>query len=159
MVVAGADDGIRVIGLGIAGRREEAMRMLTSMRRSSHLPAFQSWTANLMAWLERRPEDMQMEVTLGALKIREDPEAIFQQGWLLCDAGDHERGLGFLRRAVSKGYFVVATLKSLPQFEALRAIPEFHAVIAHAEAGRREALTAFHAAGGDRLLGELAGKP
>ena len=28
------------------------------------------------------------------LKIQDDPEAIFQEGWLLCDVGEHARGLG-----------------------------------------------------------------
>ena len=30
---------------------------------------------------------------LGVLKIKDDPEAIFQEGWMLCDVGEHARGL------------------------------------------------------------------
>jgi TolB-like protein len=153
LVVAGADDGIRVIGLGLAGRRDEARRMLLAMRGGSRIPVFRSWTAYLMAWLDRRPEGMVVDAALGSLKIDQDPEAIFQQGWLLCDAGDFERGFGYLRRAVDKGYFVAATLSRSPQFDALRDRPEFQALVSQAEDGRRQALAAFVEAGGNRLLG------
>jgi hypothetical protein len=90
---------------------------------------------------------------LGGLKIRDDPEAIFQEGWLLCDVGEHQRGLGFLRRAVEKGYFVAPTLTGSRHFDALRGDPGFQDVVARAEAGRARALAAFREAGGERLLG------
>ena len=153
LVVAGADDGIRVIGLGLAGRRDEARRMLIAMRGSLRIPAFRSWTAYLMAWLDGRPAEMVRDASLGQIKIQDDPEAMFQQGWLLCDAGQYDGGFDYLRRAVSKGYFVASTLSGRPQFDALRGQPEFEAVLAEAEEGRRNALAAFNDAGGTRLLG------
>jgi serine/threonine protein kinase len=153
-VVAGADDGIRVIGLGLANRRDEARRKLHDMRELSRIPIFQNWVEYLTAWLDRRPEEMSFRMTVfGALKIQDDPEAIFQEGWLLCDVGEHETGLGQLQRAVKKGYFVASTLSSRPQFDALRREPAFRALLEEAEVGRQHALTAFREAGGDRLLG------
>jgi hypothetical protein len=153
--VAGADDGIRVIGLGLAGRRDEARSGLVEMRRrSSSIPAFQTWTDYLLAWLDRRAEDMVVGMAaLGRLKIMDDPEAIFQEGWLLCDVGQHQRGLAQLQRAVATGYFVSATLARSPQFEALRSDPAFVRLLADAEAGRQRARAAFREAGGERLLG------
>jgi hypothetical protein len=152
--VGGGDQGIRVIGLGLAGRRDEARRALLDMRRASRLPAFQSWTECLMAWLDRRPKDMIAGISaLSGLKIMEDPEAIFQEGWLLCDVGERERGLVQLRRAVAKGYFVAPTLSGSRQFDALRSDAAFQELLAEAEAGRRQALAAFREAGGERLLG------
>jgi tetratricopeptide (TPR) repeat protein len=154
-LVAGADDGIRVIGLGLAGRRDEARSGLVEMRRrSSSIPAFQTWTDYLLAWLDRRAEDMVVGMAaLGRLKIMDDPEAIFQEGWLLCDVGQHQRGLAQLQRAVATGYFVSATLARSPQFEALRSDPAFVRLLADAEAGRQRARAAFREAGGERLLG------
>ncbi len=152
LVVAGADDGIRVIGLGLAGRRDEARQMLSRMRRPSHLPLFQSWTDYLTAWLDGRPEGMSMS-EFSPMKIQDDPEAIFQEGWLLCDVGAHERGLVHLRRALSKNYFVAPTLSGSRQFDALRRDPAFQAILADTEAGRQRALAAFREAGGERLLG------
>jgi len=87
------------------------------------------------------------------LKIQDDPEAIFQEGWLLCDVGERERGLEQLRHAVAKGYAVAPTLSSRPQFDAMRNESVFQALLAEAEAGRQDALAAFRQAGGERLLG------
>jgi TolB-like protein len=153
-VVAGAEDGIRVIALGLAGRRDEARRTLLGMRPPAHVPAFQAWTQYLAAWLDRRPADMLAHMSvLSSLKILNDPEAMFQEGWLLCDVGEHQRGLSYLQGAVAKGYFVLPTLTGSPQFEALRTDAGFKALLADADAGRRGALQAFREAGGERLLG------
>ncbi len=153
-VIAGADDGIRVIGLGLAGRRDEARRRLNDMRLASRIPIFELWIEYLMAWLDRRFVDMAGRLsTLSTLKIQDDPEAIFQEGWLLCDIGEHEAGLAYLQRAVAKGYFVAPTLSARPQFDALRSDPAFRALLKEAEAGRQRALTAFREAGGERLIG------
>jgi len=120
----------------------------------SRIPVFQMWTEYLTAWLDRRPADMVIgRPALGPLKIYDDPEAIFEEGWLLCDVGQYEAGLACLQRAVAKGYFVAPTLAGSPQFDALRSDPVFQALLAEAEAGRRQALAAFREADGDRLLG------
>jgi eukaryotic-like serine/threonine-protein kinase len=153
-VPGGGDEGIRIMGLGLGGRRDEARQSLLVMREAMRLPAFQAWTEYLMAWVDRRPADMRLHFsTLNPLKIQEDPEAIFLQGWLLCDAGAYEPGLAYLQRAVAKGYSPEPTLARSRHFDALRSDPAFRAVQAEAEAGRRRSLAAFRAAGGERLLG------
>ena len=153
-VIAGGDDGIKVIALGLAGRRDEARRALLGMREASHIPLFVTWIDYLMAWLDRRPAAMRLDASPhAALKIQDDPEAIFQEGWLLCDVGEHERGLGYLQRAVAKGYSVAPTLSRSPQFDALRHDPAFRALIVEADAGRERALLAFREGGGEQLLG------
>jgi TolB-like protein len=153
-VIAGADDGIRVIGLGLTGRRDEARRKLLEMRQASRIPLFQSWIEYLTAWLDRRAQDMiDRAAEFGGFKIRIDPEGIFQEGWLLCDVGAFETGIAYLRRAVSKGYFVAPTLSRWPQFDTLRNVPAFRQMLEEAEAGRQRALAAFRDAGGDRLIG------
>jgi hypothetical protein len=86
------------------------------------------------------------------LKIFDDPEAIFQEGWIFCDVGDHQRGLDYVQRAVARGYFPALTLIEAPQFDALRDDPAFQALLADAEAGRERARAAFREAGGERLL-------
>jgi eukaryotic-like serine/threonine-protein kinase len=152
-LVAGADEGIRVIALGLAGRRDEARRALVRMRRA-HIPTFQSWSEFLLAWLDRRTEDMLTRMTAwDGLKIRDDPEAIFQEGRFLCDVGEHRQGLDYLSRAVAKGYCVLPTLQHSHEFDALRGDPAFEALLADAASGRDRALAAFRDAGGERLLG------
>jgi eukaryotic-like serine/threonine-protein kinase len=150
----GGDEGIRVIGLGMAERRDEARRKLIEMRNLSRIPIFQSWTEYLMAWLDRRATDMNiLRSAFSTLKIREDPEAIFQEGWMMCDVGQYEMGLEHLQRAVDKGYYVTLTLTRGSQFAPLKDNPAFQALLAQAEAGRLKALAAFREAGGERLLG------
>jgi serine/threonine protein kinase/tetratricopeptide (TPR) repeat protein len=151
---AGSDSVIRVIGLGLAGRRDEAQRALAEHRGAAELPAFKSYADHLASWIDRRPADLLAGLAaLSSLRIMEDPEAIFQIGWLLCDVGELERGLDHLRRAVAKGYTVAPTLASSRAFDALRGDPAFRELLAQAEAGREEALATFREGGGERLLG------
>jgi serine/threonine-protein kinase len=148
------DVGIRIIGLGLAGRREEARTALDAAGESSRLPAFRYWLGSLRAWLDRRADDMVAGlVDLGPIRIREDPEAMFQEGWLFCDIGDDERGMASLVRAVEKGYAAAPTLAQAPHFDALRGRADFQELLARAEAARDRALAAFREAGGERLLG------
>jgi serine/threonine protein kinase/tetratricopeptide (TPR) repeat protein len=152
-IAAGADDGVRVMGLGLAGRREEAREALAQMRYAA-IPSFETWIQFLKAWLEGRPKDMlTLLSTMGTLRIQEDPEAMFVQGWMLCDAGEHAAGLVYLERAVARGYSAASALTGARQFEGLRRNADFQALIAQAETGRRQALAAFREAGGEGLLG------
>jgi eukaryotic-like serine/threonine-protein kinase len=149
----GADEGIRVIGLGLSGRTDEARHALIRMGQEQRLQLFQKWKEHLDAWLDRQVEDMASTLSaFTSLKVFDDPEAVFQVGWLFCDAGDHQRGLDFLQKAVARGYFVAPTLAHWPQFDALRDVPAFQALLADAETGRERALAAFRQAGGERLL-------
>jgi serine/threonine-protein kinase len=150
----GGDYGIRVIGLGLAGRLDEARTVLTTMNQMSRIQTFYTWTAYLEAWIDRRASDMlATQESLSSLKIMDDPEALFQIGLLLCDVGEHERGLDYVVRAVDRGYFVAPTLERRSQFDAFRSVPAFQTVLAKAQEGRRHALAAFRDAGGERLLG------
>ncbi len=158
-LISGADDGIRVIALGLSGRRDEARVRLAAMRESSRIPLFVGWMDYIEAWLDGSARNVTEEIEragLGVLKIQDDPEAIFQEGWMYCDVGEHARGLADLERAVAKGYFVAPTLTRWPQFDALRGEPRFQALLASADAGRARALAAFRDAGGERLLGAAA---
>ena len=79
----------------MAGRRDEALeRSWAPWTQMARIPTFHIWTSYLHAWLDRRVPDMlEVREALSSLKVMEDPEAIFQEGWLLCDVGEFERGL------------------------------------------------------------------
>jgi TolB-like protein/tRNA A-37 threonylcarbamoyl transferase component Bud32 len=149
---ASSDGGARVMTLGFAGRLEEARQVLLGMRKGMTVPAFAVWGDYLMAWLERRPADMVRGV-LGGMDIDADPEAIFLQGWMMCDAGAPEPGVDHVRRAVASGYAGVQTLEASHAFDAVRSDPAFQSVLAGARAARASALAAFTDAGGEALLG------
>ena len=151
---AGHDSVIRVIALGLAGRRDEAQRGLDEVRHATQIPLLLSYADSLALWLQRRPADMAARsAAWGEFKIMDDPEAMFQTGWLLCDVGEHQQGLVELRRAVEKGYSVAPTLVTSPAFAPLRSDPAFQELLAEAEAARDRALVAFCESGGPRLLG------
>jgi hypothetical protein len=153
-VIAGADDGIRVVGLGLHGYRQEALAALGRMKSLPRVPLLKNWTDHLGAWLERRvPEMIDSIAMLSALAIFEDPEALFQEGWMLCDVGEHELGLSYLERGVGSGYLASPVLQRAPQFDALRGTPAFESLMVDAEGGRLRALEAFRNAGGETLLG------
>ena len=150
----GGDYGIRVIGLGMAGRRDEARDVLKTMTEMSRIQTFHIWTTYLLAWIDRRVPDMlRVRESLSSLKVMNDPEAIFQEGWLLCDVGEFARGLDLLHRAVNNGYYVASVLEGRSQFDGIRHDAAFQSILATAQAGRDKALAAFREAGGERLLG------
>jgi tetratricopeptide (TPR) repeat protein len=154
------DPSVRVIALGLAGRRDEARHALLDLRRIAPIPAFDARADYLLAWLERRASEMHDEFPgLVDLRIMQDPEALFQHGWLLCDAGDHARGLDRLRQAVAGGYTAAPTLAASAAFDALREDPAFRAIQSDAEAGRRRALDVFRGGGGEQLLSEGRASP
>jgi tetratricopeptide (TPR) repeat protein len=153
----GADEWIqaRVTALALAGRRDESRHLLAEMRKVPRVTAFQAWGDFLLGWLNRCPTEMLGSLSaLGTLTLHDDPEFVFRVGWLLCDVGEHEQGLLYLRRAVTKAYFVAQTLSASPSFDPLRSDPRFQAILAEAEVGRQQALAAFREAGGERLLGQ-----
>jgi serine/threonine protein kinase/tetratricopeptide (TPR) repeat protein len=150
----GGDQGIRVIGLGLAGRRDEALTILNNMTQMARIQTFQTWMTYLRAWLERRiPEMLAAQSSLRELKIMNDPEALFQIGTLLCDVGEFEPGLDYVKRAIERGYYVAQTLERRTQFDAVRDRPAFKSILAAAQEGRARSLAAFRDAGGERLLG------
>src|SRR5262249_1459548 len=151
-VPGGGDEGIRVIGLGFAGRLDEAKALLGGVGQTATNETWEHWRTYLAAWLDRRVDDMiSMIESFPKLKIFEDPEAVFQEGWLFCDVGQHARGIDCMRRAVARGYFPAATLTKWPQFDPIRDDPEFVALRAAVEAGRQRAREAFRAAGGEQI--------
>jgi hypothetical protein len=143
-----------VIGLGLAGRLDEARDVLLNMTQMARIPAFHVWTSYMQAWLDRRvPDMMAAHASLSALRIVSDPEAMFQLGTLFCDVGELAAGLQHIERAIAKGYYVVQSLERRTQFDAVRHQPAFQAALAAARDGRARSLTAFRDAGGERLLG------
>jgi TolB-like protein len=150
----------RATGLGLAGRRAEARQWLVELRDAPRVDAFTTTADLLIAWSDRRPMDMLVAVSApGALTLYEDPEFFFRVGWLLCDLGEYEQGLVYLRRALTKSYFAAPTLSTSPSFDPLRREPIFQAILADADEGRRLALTTFREAGGERLLGHGPASP
>ena len=149
------DDAIRVVGLGLAGRRDEAFELLEQIKQQPiPVAAFKAWVGFLEAWLHGRPAEMLERIAgIGALAIHADPEAVFEQGWMFAQAGDLETGLACVKRGVERGCSPALTMAASPHFDPLRQDPVFQEVLNIAETRRAQAKAAFREAGGDRLLG------
>ncbi len=150
------EDLNQIVSLGMLGRDEEARGVLRAVRGQTRNSVLLAWADYMDAWLDRRPDEMlRIRAAMGGVKILEDPEAMFQEGYLVCYAGDKERGLEIVRRAVTKGYFVVETLTRCAAFDRVREDPVFREILAEAVAGRDRALVAFRERGGEKLLGAV----
>ena len=150
----GGADAARIFALIATGRRDDALQLLTAAFAATEVPAFRGWAVYFQAWLQRDAEAMQAaRDSMRHLKVMEDPEAVFYGAWAFCEAGHPERGLDYLRRAVSKGYFVAGTLRRNPVFDEVRSDPRFQEILADATAGRDQALVLFRDRRGERLLG------
>ena len=123
------------------------------MRQASRIPTFQPWIDYLMAWLDRRAADMIDIAALGTLKIQDDPEAIFQEGWLLCDAASTRPGSATPARRSRRATSSPRRSRAARSSTRCASNPGFQALLAEAEAGPPRALAAFREAGGERLLG------
>jgi tetratricopeptide (TPR) repeat protein len=147
----------RAMALGLAGRYAEARRIMDDLRAGALLPAWAAWLQAITSWVDRRPEGVLAGVqSLYGMTIAEDPEGLFQVGWMLSDLGERSESVRFLRRAVDRGFYAAPTLAASPAFDGLREDPGFLSVLADAEAGRGKALAAYRQAGGEELLGMWA---
>jgi hypothetical protein len=147
----------RAMSLGLAGRYAEARRIMDDLRAGALLPAWAAWLQAITSWLDRKPEGVLAGIhALEGMTIAEDPEGLFQVGWMFSDLGEREQAVFFLRRAVDRGFYAAPTMAASPAFDVLREDPGFIAVLADAEAGRGKALAAYREAGGEELLGMWA---
>lgn len=150
----------RIMCLGFSGRRDEARALLPDVSQVARIPVHRIRTEFLAAWLDRRPMNMFRALTaLSAFTVHDDPEGIFQSGWMLCDVAEYEQGLAVLQRAVTRGYFVTTMLGAGAAFDPLRDVPAFQSLLNDAEAARVRALAAFKEAGGRKLLGSAGEQP
>jgi TolB-like protein len=150
----GNDSVVRVVGLGLAGRRDEARALLLKTRDAAKIETFRAYSQALLDWLNRDSTALLETVkALGAIRIMEDPEAKFQVGWMLCDVGEDERGLELIEKAVEKHYAAVTALRNATAFDSLRSDPRFQQVLAQAQSDLELGLAAFREHGGERLLG------
>ena len=157
---SGADDGIRVIAMGLHGRREDAKAALARMKEQPKVPLFKTWTEHLDAWLDRRVPQMLEEIAKpqSTGDLRRSRSASFRRAGCSAMSARTSKGMPFLERGVERGYLASPVLKRAPQFDPLRGTPAFESLVADAEARRLRALDAFRGAGGERLLGRRDGR-
>jgi non-specific serine/threonine protein kinase len=142
----------QILGLVLLGRIDEGRRLL-EQREARNVPEVLRVVAGMVRpFLDQDPEAVAAAVEK-ARSTFYDPEASFMYSLLLFRTGQIERGLEMLESAVGGGYNAVTAMAEEPSYDPVRGQPRFEALRERARARREEALAAYRAGGGERLLG------
>ncbi|HKW50765.1 MAG TPA: tetratricopeptide repeat protein, partial [Candidatus Eisenbacteria bacterium] len=82
-----------------------------------------------------------------------DPEGLYFMARTFAYFQETGEAMGMLRGVIERGYFQPAIMTRDPWLDSLRTHPEFIQLLRLAESRRREAVGAYFAHGGDRVLG------
>jgi eukaryotic-like serine/threonine-protein kinase len=135
------------------GRSSEAVEMLRPfMQRKLH-PQLRLAIGILIEAFESRWESMIAMIRTLIDSGFSDPEGYFHWAGALALAGERDGALELLERSIEAGFYPVSALATYPNLDPLRATPDFRHIVKRAEERHREALDAFRAADGPRLLG------
>jgi eukaryotic-like serine/threonine-protein kinase len=146
---------VTLLALDLMGDRERAIAHTRQQLAPGLPPLFRLFFEATLAVLEERWADAvaSADQLLDKWRLR-DPCGTYYLARALA-AVRHTEALPMLRRAVDGGFHCYPFFSRDPWLDSLRANGEFSAVIRLAEAGYREAVAAFVAAGGEQLLGPV----
>ena len=143
---------IPALVLASMGREHEAVELLAAREQLKPEVYVLGYLTSLRALLEGRRGDCleAIERTLGASYT--DPEGLYFLGRELAYFGEAEWALTVLGRAVDGGYCCAPAMARDAWLDPLRAQARFGDLVHRVEERRRQALTMFIQAAGDRLL-------
>ena len=85
--------------------------------------------------------------------LETDPEFCYYIGVLFVSAGDTDRALSLIEKAVRMGFFCYPWMMRDLLLDPLRTTAEYQNLLAMADAKHRDALATLRQAGGDNVLG------
>jgi eukaryotic-like serine/threonine-protein kinase len=136
-----------------SGRVADALEIFRATVRLRVPKTMRDIVGGMVALLEGRHDDLVLSVARMQTSGFRDPEGFYYWAGALAQAGDHDGALALLERAVDSGYYATTGLVGNPWFDPLRGMSDFASIVRHAEELRNDALAAFHAAEGPRVLG------
>jgi TolB-like protein len=142
----------QILALALLGRLDEGRRLLERQETRQMPAVLRAVTGWVRPFLDQDLEGVRSAVEK-ALATFYDPEASFMYSIVLFRTGQVERGLELLESAVTGGFNAATALADEPSYDPVRGQPRFEALREQAEERRAEALAAYRAAGGERLLG------
>ncbi len=135
------------------GRGPEGIELLrTAIARGLH-PHLHNLLGGMIASFEGRHDEVIRQTHQAIESGFGDPEAFYHWAGALAQAGDRDGALGLLERSIDGGFHPASALVHDPRFDPVRATPDFSQIVQRADELQREALEAFRAADGPRLLG------
>ena len=145
---------IHPLALSQLGRERESVELLRErLQEELALPLIRLNGISLLALLEGRLEDSVQEAEHYIRSSYRDPEGLYYFARQLAYLGKHPRALEVLNEVAELGYVCYPTMARDPWLDPLRGNPEFTLKLRAAETAHREALQAFLAADGGRILG------
>jgi serine/threonine protein kinase/tetratricopeptide (TPR) repeat protein len=141
--------------LDMLGRREEAVARLRAVRLPGMPRVYRLFFDLSIAALERDAERVRTtgDELLRLWRLR-DPCAMYYCARMLAVTA-HPRATEMLRRSVEGGFHASRLFKHDPWLDGIRSDRAFRAIVDLADSHRREAVEAYVAAGGERILGPV----
>jgi serine/threonine-protein kinase len=144
----------KILALIYGGRREDAVNLLRTLVVRGLPASLQSLLEALLQFVEGDRSHLISAIHRNVDSgVGADPEALYHWAAALCDAGDHDGGLGLLERCLDGGYYPASALVNDPRFDPVRGSTDFRSLVRRADELQKRALESFRAADGPRLLG------
>jgi TolB-like protein len=159
---AGAYDApLRALCLLQLARDAEATAVLEAARAELDASPLMCAIVALLLGLARRVRGNELARTVERCTdvlapVDFDPEALFGVALMCARAGDHERAVALLERAVTNGFVCHPSLARESWLDPLRGRADFGRLLRVAARGHEEAKEAYLRAGGERVLGVVA---
>jgi len=135
------------------GRGPEGLELLRARVTQGLHPQLHDLLNGMIAALEGRHDEVIRQTYRVVASGFGDPEVFYHWAGALAQAGDHDGALGLLERSIAGGFHPASALVRDPRFDPVRATADFSQIVRRADKLQREALEAFRAADGPRMLG------
>ena len=143
----------KALALVQLGRGNEGLELLRAgIARGLH-PQLHNVISGMITAIEGRHDDLIRQIHQVVDSGFGDSEAFYHWAGALAQAGDHDGALGLLDRCVNAGFHPASALARDPSFDPVRATADFRHIVRRADEMQRQALDAFRAADGPRMLG------
>jgi TolB-like protein len=144
----------KILAMIYAGRRGDATELLRTLVVRGLPASLQSLLEALLQFVEGDRSHLVAAIHRNVDSgVGADPEALYHWAAALCEAGDHDGGLGLLERCLDGGYYPAPALVNDPRFDPVRGSTDFRSLARRADELQKRALERFRAADGPRLLG------
>src|SRR5262245_25703621 len=140
------------VSLASLGRGAEVLPALGDLERK--MPArFRDFAVAARTLIEGQAAESIAAVGRIVASAFRDPEGLFYLSRHLAHLNEVRPALDLLERVVTGGFYCFPAMARDPWLDSLRHEPAFARLMLRAEARHRDALTAFEARGGDKVLG------
>jgi tetratricopeptide (TPR) repeat protein len=149
---------LNAFSLAALGRTDEAVALLREIDSAALPRLFRLYVQGLLALFGgNRAHALELFRVFSTETAMRDPCGWYYAGRSLAYLGQSDTALTYLERSISGGFYCYPWLTRDPWIDSLRHRADFRRLLADAETRHRRATDTFLNAGGDELLGIVAG--